>query len=154
MKIYLFCNNKFVLSTILLDCWFFVNAYVIVLRLTYDSPRIALKLTMGAWKPANTNLSDKMYVCMLDMAVQRANSMVSFYDSFQKYKLRYWRKNAKRAVNDFIDERKCLLQQTITISFVDVKLTFKLLSNTMSVFHGVENDLIFKYRKTLRRISS
>ena len=40
---------------------------------------------------------------MLDMAVQRANSMVSFYDSFQKYKLRYWRKNAKRAVNDFID---------------------------------------------------
>ena len=78
-----------------------------------------------------------MYVCMLDMAVQRANSMVSFYDSFQKYKLRYWRKNAKRAVNDFIDERKCLLQQTITISLVDVKLTFKLLSNTMSVFHGV-----------------
>ena len=64
------------------------------------------------------------------------NSMVSFYDSFQKYKLR------------------CLLQQTTTISFVDVKMTFKLLSNTMNVFHGVENDLIFKYRKTLRRISS
>ena len=95
-----------------------------------------------------------MYVCLLDMAVQRANSMVSFYDSFQKYKLRHWRKNAQRAVNDFIDERKCLLQQTITISFVDVKLTFKLLSNTMSFFHGVKNDLIFKYRKAIRRISS
>ena len=34
------------------------------------------------------------------------------------------------------------------------KVTFKLLSNTTSIFHGVENDLIFKYRKTLRRISS
>ena len=78
-----------------------MNAYVIVIRLICDSPRIALKL--GAWKPANTNPSDKMYVCMLDMAVQRANSMVSFYDSFQKYKLRHWQKNAKRAVNDFID---------------------------------------------------
>ena len=152
MRIYLFCNNKFVLSTILLDYWLFVNAYVIVLRLICDSPRIALKL--GAWKPANTNPSDKIYVCMLDMAVQRANSMVSFYDSFQKYKLRHWRKNAQRAVNDFIDYKKYLLQPTITISFVDVKLTFQLLSNTMSVFHGVENDLIFKYRKTLRRISS
>ena len=80
-----------------------MNAYVIVLRLTCDSPRIALNLTVGAWKPANTNPSDKMYVCMLDMAVQRANSMVSFYDSFQKYKLRHWQKNAKWAVNDFID---------------------------------------------------
>ena len=74
-----------------------------------------------------------MYVCMLDMAVQRANSMVSFYDSFKKYKLRHWRKNAQRAVNDFIDYKKYLLQPTITISFVDVKLSFKLLSNTMSV---------------------
>ena len=154
MKIYLFCNSKFVLSTISLDCCLFVNAYVIVLCLTCDSPRIALKLTMGAWKPANTNPSDKIYVCMLDMAVQRANSMVSFYDSFQKYKLRHWRKNAQRAVNDFIDYMKRLLQPTITISFVNAKLTFKLLSNTMSVFHGVKNDSIFKYRKTLRRISS
>ena len=57
-------------------------------------------------------------------------------------------------MNNFIDYRKCLLQPTTTISFVDVKLTFKLLSNTMSVFHGVKNDLIFNYRKTLRRISS
>ena len=95
-----------------------------------------------------------MYVCMLDVAVQRANSMVSFYDSFQKYKLRHWRKNAKRAVNNFIDYSKCLLQPIITIYFVDVKLTFKLLSNTMSVFHGVKNDLIFKFRKAIRRISS
>ena len=54
-----------------------------------------------------------MYVCMLDVAVQRANSMVSFYDSFQKYKLRHWRKNAQRAVNNFIDYSKCLLQPTI-----------------------------------------
>ena len=59
-----------------------MKAYVIGLHLTCDSPRKALKLTVGAWKPANTNPSDKMYVCMLDMAVQRANSMVSFYDSF------------------------------------------------------------------------
>ena len=57
-------------------------------------------------------------------------------------------------MNNFIDYSKCLLQPTTTISFVDVKLTFKLLSNTMSVFHGVENDLILKYRKTLRRFSS
>ena len=41
-----------------------MNAYVIGLRLTCDSPRKALKLTVGAWKPANTNPSDKMYVCM------------------------------------------------------------------------------------------
>ena len=95
-----------------------------------------------------------MYVCMLDVAVQRANSTVSFYDSFQKYGLRHWRKNAQRAVNNFIDYSKCLLQPTITIYFVDVKLTFKLLSNTMSVFHGVKNDLIFKFRKAIRRISS
>ena len=59
-----------------------MKAYVIALRLTRDSPRKALKLTVGAWKPANKNPSDNMYVCMLDMAVQRANSMVSFYDSF------------------------------------------------------------------------
>ena len=78
-----------------------------------------------------------MYVCMLDMAVQKANSTVSFYDSFQNCKLRHWRKNAQLAVNNFIIYSKCLLQPTITISFVDVTLTFKLLSNTMSVFHGV-----------------
>ena len=54
-----------------------------------------------------------MYVCMLDVAVQRANSTVSFYDSFQKYKLRHWHKNAQRAVNNFIDYSKCLLQPTI-----------------------------------------
>ena len=66
-----------------------MKAYVIGLRLTCDSPRKALKLTVGAWKPANTNPSDKMYVCMLDVAVQKANSMVSFYDSFQKYRLRH-----------------------------------------------------------------
>ena len=116
-----------------------MNAYVIVLRLTCDSPKIALKLTMGAWKPANTNPSDKMYVCMLDVAVQRANSMVSFYDSFQKYKLRHWLKNAQRAVINFIDYSKCLLQPIITISFVNVKLTFKFLPNTMSVFHSVNS---------------
>ena len=54
-----------------------------------------------------------MYVCMLDVAVQRANSAVSFYDSFQNYKLRHWRKNTQRAVNNFIDYSKCLLQPTI-----------------------------------------
>ena len=118
-----------------------MKAYVIGLRLTRDSPRKALKLTLGAWKPANTNPSDKMYVFMLDVAVQRANSMVSFYDSFQKYKLRHWLKNAQRAVNNFIDYSKCLLQPIITISFVNVKLTFRILPNTMSVFHGVKNDL-------------
>ena len=118
-----------------------MKAYVIGLRLTCDSPRKALKLTVGAWKPANTNPSDKMYVCMLDMAVQRANSMVSFYDSFQKYKLRHWLKNAQRAVNNFIDYSKCLLQPIITISSVNVKLTIKILPNTMSVFPGVKNDL-------------
>ena len=77
-----------------------------------------------------------------------------FMIPFKNKKLRHWRKNAQRAVNNFIDYSKCLLQPTTTISFVDVTLTLKLLSNTMSVFHGVKNDLIFNYRKTLRRISS
>ena len=57
-----------------------------------------------------------MYVCMLDVAVQKANSKVSFYDSFQNYKLRHWRKNAQPAVNNFIDYSKCLLQPTMTIN--------------------------------------
>ena len=85
-----------------------------------------------------------MYVCVLDMAVQKANSTVSFMIPFKNKKLRHWRKNAQRAKNNFIDYSKCLLQPTTTISFVDVTLTLKLLSNTMSVFHGVKNDLIFK----------
>ena len=118
-----------------------MKAYVIGLRLTCDSLRKALKLTVGAWKPANTNSSDKIYVCMLDVALQKANSMVSFYDTFQKYTLRHWLKNAQRAVNNFIDYSKCLLQPIKTISFVNVKLTFKILPNTMSVFQGVKNDL-------------
>ena len=36
---------------------------------------------------------------------------------------------------------KCLLQPIITTCFVSVKLTFKLLPNTMSVFHSVKNYL-------------